>query len=683
MFQRINKFACFTLFCCLFMSSASFASSTPNPASNTPSNSDPLIPRAILFGDPEFIQVRLSADGKHMSYLGPSNGVLNVWVGDYNKKESMRPITQNKERGIADYFWAYNNEHIIFFDDNKGSEDWRIYSADIKTGELKTLASFKKVQARVVAVSRNFPDEILIGLNQRREDLHDIYRLNVRTAALTPVYENNEFLDFVVDDNYNVRLGVITDPDGGRTVYTLDDKFNKTKLFKINYEDSFATEPLSLNKTGEILYLLDNRGRDTAALTALNLKTQKLEVIGEDSRADMSDAILHPTEKTIQGYASTYERIKWTIIDKTIQPDIDYLNKLHKGDLTITSRSLDDKHWIVAYLQDNSSHQYYAYDRQARHATYLFASKPKLDNQPLTTMEPVIIQSRDNLPLVSYLSLPRFITAQGLKGKMPVPLVMYVHGGPNYIRDDWGYSGTHQWLANRGYAVLSVNYRGSAGFGKKFVTASNGEWGAKMHDDILDAVNWAIKQGITTPDKVAIMGGSYGGYETLVGMTMTPEVFACGIDIVGMSSLATMMKTIPAYWKPFYALMKIKIGADPDTEEGLKFLASRSPLSFVENIKKPLLIGQGANDPRVKQEESEQIVSAMVAKNIPIIYILYPDEGHGFARPENRLSFYTNAEAFLARCLGGKLEPLGKDFENSSIEIKNGKDYLDNLLGLK
>lgn len=640
---------------------------TASPCLANSANQD-IIPRAVLFSDPDYTRVQLSHDGKQMSYLRPHLGVLNIWVGDPLNKESMHPITDKKDRGISDYFWAYDNKHIIYFDDEQGNENWRIYQVDVKTGKTTTLAAFNQVQARLIATSENYPNEILIGLNQRRKDLHDIYRLNIQTGKMDLVYENNDFARFVVDKKYNIKIGIKTRPEGGAVVYLLDKKFDKHHLFAIDEADVLTTSPLYLDKTGDILYLSDSRNRNTSALRKINLKTLKEENIAEDKKADIDNVMIHPQERTLLGYSSTYEKTKWTYLDKALANDIEHLQKVDNGEIIITSQSLDDKQWIVAFMRDNASPVYYYYDRPTKKATFLFASRPKLKGLALSSMKPVIIETRDHQPMVSYLSLP-------VNAKTPVPLILLVHGGPN-ARDEWGYDSEHQWLTNRGYAVLAVNYRGSTGFGKAFTNAGNGEWGAKMHDDLIDAVEWAIKQGITTRDKVAIMGGSYGGYATLVGLTKTPDVFALGVDIVGPSNLETLMKSIPAYWKPFYASLKNKIGGDPETAEGRKFLEQRSPLTHAAKIKKPLLIGQGANDPRVKQAEAEQIVNKMQEKSIPVTYILYPDEGHGFQRPENRMSFNAIVEAFLAKYLGGRFEPIDGDFTNSTIQIKAGKEFL-------
>ncbi len=366
-----------------------------------------------------------------------------------------------------------------------------------------------------------------------------------------------------------------------------------------------------------------------------------------------------------------YLKPEISLIDKSLQKDVALLSKELGDGFVVTSRTLDNGTWIIATddaLAPASSH---IYERKAGKITKLFDTRPALLKSPLVPMQSLELKARDGLTLVSYLSLPPGSDANG-DGipDAPVPMVLNVHGGP-WGRDAYGFDNEHQWLANRGYAVLAVNFRASTGFGKSFVNAGNREWGAKMHDDLLDAVKWAVDNKITTADKVAIYGGSYGGYATLAGLTFTPDVFACGVDIVGPSNLETLLASIPAYWKTFFEELASRVG-DPRTEEGKKLLADRSPLTHVSAIKKPLLIGQGANDPRVKQAESDQIVKAMKDKNIPVTYVLYPDEGHGFARPANRTSFYAVAEGFLAQCLGGRYEPVGNDFKGSSIQVPEG-----------
>ena len=441
-------------------------------------------------------------------------------------------------------------------------------------------------------------------------------------------------------------------------------------------EDLFTTGPVDFDLTGNSVYMVDSRGRDTAALKSINLDTGTAKTLAKDRDADISGGILiHPIEKTVQAVSSTYERKKWHVLDKSLKRDFKKLKKVADGELSIISRTLDDTQWIVAFEMDDAPVGYYRYDRTAKEAHFLFTNRSQLEGLPLAKMHSEVIKSRDRQNLVSYYTLPRSSDPKG-KGrpKKPLPTVLWVHGGP-WWRDFWGYDPVHQWLANRGYAVISVNFRGSTGFGKKFINAANKEWGGRMHDDLVDAVKWAVKKRIADPQRVAIMGGSYGGYATLVGMTFTPETFACGIDIVGPSNLITFLETIPPYWQPTIEMWATRVG-DHRTEEGRSLLAERSPINSVDKISKPLLIGHGAKDPRVKRPESDQIVNAMQRQNIPVTYVVYPDEGHGFARPENRLSFFAVAEAFLAEHLGGRAEPIGNDFDRSNITIPVGAEQI-------
>ncbi|MDO8632579.1 MAG: S9 family peptidase [Phycisphaerales bacterium] len=638
-----------------------------------------LIPRETLFGNPDRASPQISPDGKRLAFLAPVNGVLNVWVGPADRPDQAKAVTNDTSRGIRRYFWAFTNQHIIYLQDKGGDENWRVYSVDLARNDVKDLTPFEKVAAQIQEVSPRFPDEILVALNNRNPQYHDIHRVNIRTGDLKLVTENNEFAGFVSDDDYNVRFAMQMTPDGGSDLRKSDGKGGWQPFAKIGMEDSLTTAPEGLDKEGKVLFMLDSRGRNTAALTAVTLDTGAVTVLGEDPRADVVGVMTHPTEKNVQAYSVNRERTKWTVIDKSIRGDFDELRKVAEGDFSITSRSLDDKTWTVAYVMDNGPVRYYRYERPQKKAEFLFTNNERLAGVTLARMTPVVIKSRDGLELISYLTLPATEKASGgtpRPGK-PLPMVLFVHGGP-WARDQWGLNPNHQWLANRGYAVLSVNYRGSTGFGKSFINASNMEWAGKMHDDLIDAVNWAVKEKIADPKRVAVMGGSYGGYATLVGLTFTPDTFACGVDIVGPSNLVTLLNTIPPYWAPMIETFTKRVG-DHRTEEGRSLLNQRSPLTFADRIKKPLLIGQGANDPRVKQAEADQIVKAMQDKKIPVTYVLYPDEGHGFARPENRMSFNAVAEAFLSQHIGGRFQPIGGDFKGSSIGVPTGSDQVPGL----
>ena len=640
-----------------------------------------LIPREILFGNPDKASVGLSADGKYISYLAPHNGVLNVYVGDINDPHNAKPITNDSKRGIRTYFVAHDNEHIIYMQDDEGDENFHVHVVNIKTKEDRNLTPFKGVRAGISTVSRLFPEDVIITLNKRDPQHMDYYKLNIKSGKLDMIYENSAgYMGLVLDEDYKLRFAMQPTPEGGQNILQFDDVLNTEIFLEISPEDLYTTGPITFNKAKDILYMQDSRGRNTGALTAWDLNTGKQEVIFSDDKSDVGMSMMHPTEKNIQMVASCYDKLKQTVLDKAIQPDIDYLQTLDKGELGINSRSLDDKKWIVTYLHDDKPVSYYLYDREKKKAEFLFTNREDLEKHKLAPMHPVVIKSRDGLDMMSYLTLP----LDSVKDKKsqtpdkPVPLILCVHGGPT-ARDVWGLNNAHQWLSNRGYAVLSVNYRGSTGFGKKFIEQGDGQWSRKMHDDLIDAVDWAIDSKITNKDQVAIFGGSYGGYAALAGLTYTPDVFACAVDIVGPSSLVTLLKSIPPYWKPMYNALLKRIGGDPDTKKGKKFLEECSPLTHHNKIKKPLLIGQGANDPRVKQAESDQIVAAMKEKNIPVTYVLYPDEGHGFARPENRMSFFAVMEQFLAQHLGGKAEPIGDAFKGSSIDIKEALPYVEQI----
>jgi len=660
------------------------------------SKEEPLISRKILFGNPDKAALKISPDHKMISYLAPLDDVMNVWVAPADNPGSAVAVTKDTLRGIRIYFWSYNNEQIIYLQDLGGDENWQVHAVNVKTKEDKNLTPYEEIigpdnqpvtmpngkklrpRANIQEVSYKFPNEILIGLNTRSPQYFDVYRLNLNTGAMEMIQQNDRFAGFQTDDNFNVRYALENTPDGGMELFIPDKKETWKSFDKIPMEDALTTSPITFNKTGDVLYMIDSRERNTAALVAVNLITGEKELIFENPRADLSNIMIHPTEYTIEAAASNYLRTEWEILDESIKPDMDYLNALTDGDMNVTDRSLDDKVWAIAYVKDDGPVNYYLYDRSKKKANFLFTNRKELEGVKLSKMNPVEIKSRDGLNLISYLTLPLWSHSEGeYRPSKPLPMVLFVHGGP-WSRDSWGFNSYHQWFANRGYAVLSVNFRGSTGLGKDFINAANMEWGGKMHDDLIDAVNWAVEEGIADKEKVAVMGGSYGGYATLVGLTFTPDVFVCGVDIVGPSSIQTLLETIPPYWIPMINMFTSRVG-DHRTEEGREFLKSRSPLTYVDKINKPLLIGQGANDPRVKQTESDQIVNAMQEKKIPVTYVLYTDEGHGFARPENRLSFNAVTESFFAQYLGGRSEPIGTDFEGSSITVPAG---IENISGL-
>jgi dipeptidyl aminopeptidase/acylaminoacyl peptidase len=660
-------------------------SATPHPLDQVA----PLIPRDVLFGNPDKAMARMSHDAKRLAYLAPVDDVLNIFVGPLSDPSAAKPVTNEKDRPIEGYFWAYTNKHILYSKDDKGDENFHVYAVNLDTGETNDITPLSedekkagkegpKVQAQIQAVSDRSPEEVVIGINNRDDRYHDLYVVNINTGERKLLQQNPDFAGFVLDDDYKVRFASKMTPDGGEATFKPDGKGGWEDYLKVGKDDTMTTNMAGFDKSGDVLYFIDSRERDTGALKTINLKTGEEKIIAESPLADTGGIMEHPTDNTIQGVSFTYDRTKWQFFDKDIEADYTRLKKIADGEIQIVSRTLDDRKWLVGFVMDDGPVRYYFYDRDTKEPKFLFSNRKDLEGQPLQKMHSQIIDARDGMKLVSYLTLPPGSDPDGDgRPNKPLPLILNVHGGP-WARDSWGFDPEHQLLANRGYAVLSVNYRGSTGFGKKFVNAGNKEWAAKMHDDLLDAVDWAVKEKIADPEKIAITGGSYGGYATLVGLTFTPDKFACGVDIVGPSNLLTLLATLPPYWESGKQMFRDRVG-DNETEDGKKLLEDRSPLSKAEKIKKPLLIGQGKNDPRVKKAEADQIVGAMKEKKIPVTYVVFPDEGHGFHRPENNLAFSAVEEAFLAKILGGRYQPIGDDFEGSTITVPEGAGDIPGL----
>lgn len=659
------------------------AAQTPAAAAPTTLADVELIPREALFGNPERAGVQLSPDGQYLSWIAPVDGTMNVWVAPASDPSAAKAVTQDTARGIRSYFWTYKPGTLLYLRDTGGDEDFHLFAVDVVAGgEARDLTPFPKTTAQVVGVSHRQPDTLLVGMNDRDPQWHDLYKVDLASGERTLVEQNtDQIAGYIADADYALRYASRSRPDGGMDVLRRNgDAWEKQD--DIPFEDVLTTAPAGLTEDGRTLYMSDSRERNTAALYAIDTTSGEKTLIHQDPRADVGGSLTDPRTGAVQAVSVNYLREEWTTLDDAIKADLAKLEAIGPGEVSINSRTLDDRHWLVAYSAAESPVKYYRYDRGQAGAegtlTELFSGRPALDGKPLVPMWPLELKSRDGMTLVSYLTLPRHADANNDgKADAPVPMVLLVHGGP-WARDGYGYSSMDQWLANRGYAVLSVNFRGSTGFGKDFTNAGNGEWAGKMHDDLIDAVQWAVDSGVTTSDKVAIMGGSYGGYATLVGLTFTPDTFACGVDIVGPANLNTLLSTVPPYWASFYEQLTKRMG-DPRTEAGKAWLTERSPLTRADAITKPLLIGQGANDPRVKQAESDQIVEAMTAKNIPVTYVLFPDEGHGFHRPENNKAFNAVAEGFLQTCLGGRSQPIGEEFKGSSITVPTGADGVPGL----
>jgi dipeptidyl aminopeptidase/acylaminoacyl peptidase len=639
----------------------------------------PLIERSKLFGNPSRAGASLSPDGQWLSWLAPRDGVMNIWVAPVARLDETRPLTASKDRPIRRSFWAPDSSMVMYIQDKGGDENFLLYGIDLQSGEERTLTPFSNTRVVIVNVSPLVKDRILVGLNNRDARWHDVHSLELKTGKLTEIIRGDGYAGFIADANLAVRMALRPNEAGGYDFFTVRNNVVDSKpVANTTLEDSLTTQPVGFTTDSKTLYWIDSRGRNTTALVAQEVASGKTRLIGASARADVSDTMSNPRSGEIEAYAVNFLREEWTALDPKIGADLGWLRDQLKGDISVTTRTDDDRLWTVAVDPVVSSPSVYLFDRAQRTLKRLYESRPDLQGAPLQPMHPLELKARDGLTLPSYLSLPPGSDANGDgRPDAPVPLVLLVHGGP-WARDDYGYDAYHQWLANRGYAVLSVNYRGSMGFGKQFVEAANLEWAGKMHDDLIDAVQWAINNKVAPADKIAIMGGSYGGYATLVGLTFTPTTFACGVDIVGPSNLETLLKTFPPYWTADIAQFHQRMG-NPNTAEGLQLLKERSPLYKAGNIVRPLLIGQGANDPRVNQAESDQIVSAMKSKGIPLTYVLFPDEGHGFARPENNIAFNAITENFLSGCLGGRAEAIGTTVTASSAKVPEGAGFTPGL----
>jgi dipeptidyl aminopeptidase/acylaminoacyl peptidase len=606
-----------------------------------------LIPRSVLFGNPERLSPQISPDGKYLAFIAPdSKNVLQVWVRSLDGTDD-RVLTTDKKRGIRSFFWTYQPDRLIYLQDADGDENFHLFLVDVLSLDVKDITPFPGVRAQVVALEPTHPEELLVGLNKEDARKHDVYRVSLKDGSVTLDTSNpGNVIGWTPDANLQIRAALTGTPDGGHEVWVRDNSKDAWRTLLVLGPDEQGG-PVEFSKDGKTLYLLSTVNANAQRLLAWDLGHDKFTVVAEDLQYDVSGLLTHPTRRTIEAVAFYRDKLQWQVLDDHVREDFAVLSKVSDGELHIGHGDLHDHFWLVSAVVDVGSVRYYLYDRREKKATLLFTQRPALDGLPLVPIKPVSYKSRDGLQLHGYLTLPA--ETEGLN----LPVVLLVHGGP-WARDHWGFNPMAQWLANRGYAVLQVNYRGSTGYGKDFLNAGNREWAGKMHDDLIDGVNWLVNQRIADPKRIAIMGGSYGGYATLVGVTFTPDVFCCGVDIVGPSNIITLIQTIPPYWEPMKATFARRLGVVDRDEE---FMKSRSPLFFVDRIKVPLLIAQGANDPRVKQAESDQIVEAMRKNGKPVEYLVYTDEGHGFARPQNRLHFYARAEAFLEKYLGGRAEP--------------------------
>ncbi len=642
---------------------------------NNSKQQPPLIDRKLFFGDPEISGAQLSPDGKFLAFRKPLNGIINIWVKGIDEPMSAaRAVTEDKNSPILAYFWSQDSKNILFIQDKGGNENFRIYAvsptAKVAQGqtvpEAKDLTPYEKVTARIYAVPENNPNIIIVGLNDRDQRFHDVYSVNIATGERKLLYKNDvNVASWVADLEGNLRLAVINLPDGGTQINRIEgDKL--VEIYRCKFGETCS--PIRFHKDGKRVYMVTNKGDqvDLTRLVLFNPQTQNLEVVDSDPEQKVDFGAPVFSKETEELIATVYIGDRQRIYPKNQQfaADLAYFKEnLPDGELGLSSMTEDGQKMIVTISSDIDPGSAYVFDRQSKKLTLLYQILPELKRENLAGTTPIRYTARDGLEIPAYLTLP-----VGKPGRN-LPVIVMPHGGP-WARDIWGYDPFTQFLANRGYAVFQPNFRASTGFGKKFLNAGNKQWGTgAMQHDITDGVNYLIKEGIADQSRVGIFGVSYGGYATLAGLAFTPELYAVGVSYVGPSNLITLFQSIPPYWESFKAELELRMG-NPETPEGREQLKQQSPLFSADKMKAPLMVIQGANDPRVKQAESDQIVAALRNKEIDVQYLLAPDEGHGFRKETNRLAVAAALEKFFAQHLQGRYQ------ESVSPEVKKQLDDL-------
>lgn len=629
-------------------------------ASVTTAQQPALIDREILFGNPEYAGAQISPDGKFISFIKPYKGTMNVWVKGVSEPfDSARPMTADLTRPVRSYFWSRDGKYILFVQDKGGDENFNVYAvnpadkaapnADVPAA--RNLTEAKGIRALIQAVPKSDPDAIYVGINDRDPAWHDLYKVKISTGERTLIGKNlDRYSGMIFDNADKLRLATRTSPNGDTEILKIGEDGRATKIYDCNVFENCG--PVGFHKDNKRVYLETNKGaNDLSELVLMDVDTGKIEKVESDPLGKVDFGGVSFSDNTHEMIATTYEddrvRIYWK--DKNYQKDYELIKKqLGDREIAFGSSTADETKFIISTFSDTDPGTVWLFDRKSKNLTTLYQVREKLDRKALAPMKAIRYKSSDGLEIPAYLTLPKGLAAKNL------PLVVFPHGGP-WGRDSWGYSPYVQLLANRGYAVLQPNFRASTGYGKKFLNAGNNEWGQKMQDDITWGVKYLIDQGIADPKRVGIMGGSYGGYATLAGVTFTPDVYAAAVAIVAPSNLKTLLESVPPYWESIRKIFYVRMG-DPNTAEGLAQMRRQSPLYSADKIKTPLMVVQGANDPRVNKREADQIVVALRDRNYPVEYLVAPDEGHGFARPVNNMAMLAAAEKFLAKHLGGRYQ---------------------------
>ncbi len=604
-----------------------------------------LIPASVLFGNPTKTMPGISPDARRLSYVAPYNGVLNVWVKTIDGTDD-RAITRDADRGITKYFWAYNSRHILYLQDMKGTDNWRLYGVDVDTGEIRDYTPFDSVKVGIVSYNKRFPQELIIQMNKENRSLSDAYRLNVETGAFVMAAKNpGDVYRWIADADLVVRGAVAAGSQGGSDLLVRKDGNSPwATLCSWNSEDRISSGAIRFTRDGKGMYCLDARGFNTGRLVNMNIADGSVTVIAEDPRSEIVSVFFQADTYEMQAAAFAREHIEWTVLDESLRDDFDAVAKLGRGDIEFAGTDASDSTWVLGFNRDDGPVSYYLYDRRTKKGTFLFDEIPDLNKYPLARMEPVSFEARDGLEIHGYITYPPGGRRKNL------PLVLLVHPDP-WSRDYWGFNPEAQWLANRGYVCLQANYRGSRGYGKSFSNAGNREWGGAMQDDLVDAVRWAAARGIADPKRTAIFGSSFGGYAALVALTSTPDLFCCGVDISGPSDLLGWLAARTSGYGGFKSFFYERVG-NPDTEADM--LRSRSPLFAADRIRVPLLIMQGGRDPFVPNADAERIVAALKKNGVACEYVYFPDEMRGISKPQNRMIFIEAAERFLAKYLGDR-----------------------------
>ena len=603
----------------------------------------PKIPLEDFFKNPEKSSFQLSPDGKKIAYMKPweeGNRMMNVYIKTIGDNQEKR-ITNASNRSLYGYFWL-NDDRIAYIQDKGGDENIHIYAVNIDGTNDLDLTPFENIQARITDDLDEDPDHMIVSINNRDPRVHDAYRLNVNTGQLSLIAENpGNIMGWMTDNDGKLRIALTSDGVNSSILYREEESDPFLPILTTNFKVSVS--PLFFTFDNKELYVSSNRNRDKSAIYKFDLNTAKeTDLIFEHDEVDVSGLIRSKKRKVLTAVSYYTDKRKIHFLDdwrEKLQNNLE--SKLKGVEVAISDISKDETKAIIVTFSDVSRGTYYYYDIEKDELTKLADLSPWLDPNHMSEMKPIKYTSRDGLTINGYLTIPK-----GSNGKN-LPVVVNPHGGP-WARDRWGFNPEIQYLANNGYAVFQMNFRGSTGYGREFWEKSFKQWGKTMQDDITDGVQWLIEEGIANPDKIGIYGASYGGYATLAGLTFTPDLYACGVDYVGVSSLFTFMESMPPYWELYRDMMYEMVG---HPEKDKELLASSSPLMHVDKIKVPLFIAQGANDPRVKKSESDQIVEALKQKGIDVPYMVKDNEGHGFYNEENRFDFYREMSAFLEKHL--------------------------------